>query len=65
MKVPAGTQDGTVLTVRGKGAPDVKAGGSGDLKIKVAVRVPKQLTEGQRKALEAYQEASPNPARPW
>ncbi len=65
VKVPAGTQDGTVLTVRGKGAPDVKAGGIGDLKIKVAVRVPKQLTEAQRKALEAYQEASPNPARPW
>ena len=65
VKVPAGTQDGTVLTVRGKGAPDVKAGGTGDLKIKVAVRVPKQLTEAQRKALEAYQEASPNPARPW
>ena len=29
VKVPAGTQNGTVLTVRGKGAPRVKGGGTG------------------------------------
>ena len=35
VKVPAGTQDGTVLTIKGKGAPRVQGAGLGDLKIKV------------------------------
>lgn len=65
VKVPAGTQNGTVLTVRGKGAPRVKGGGTGDLRIKIEVTVPTGLNEAQRQALEAYQAASPEPARPW
>ena len=58
VKVPAGTQPGTVLVVKGKGAPRVKGTGNGDLKITVEVPVPKTLNEGQRKALEDYLAAS-------
>ena len=58
VKVPAGTQPGTVLSVKGKGAPRVKGSGSGDLKITLQVKVPTHLNEAQRKALEAFVQAS-------
>ena len=54
VKVPAGTQTGTVLSVKGKGAPKVKGSGSGNLKIKVDVSIPKKLNDGQRAALEQF-----------
>lgn len=62
VRVPAGTQDGRVLRVKGKGAPRVKGGGTGDLKIKVAVKVPRGLSASQKKALEEFRAASPDPA---
>ena len=65
VKVPAGTQDGTVLTVRGKGAPKVKGEGSGDLRITVKVVVPKQMNDGQRKAMEDYLAATDKNVRSW
>ena len=56
VKVPAGTQPGAVLSVKGKGAPRVKGSGSGDLKITLDIVVPKpgELNDAQRKALEDY-----------
>ena len=58
VKVPAGTQPGTVLFVKGKGAPRVNGTGTGDLKITIEVPVPTSLNSGQRKALEDYIAAS-------
>ena len=58
MKVPAGTQAGTVLSVKGKGAPRVKGTGNGDLKVTVNVPVPTNLNDAQRAALEAFRDAS-------
>ncbi len=65
VKVPAGTQDGAVLTLKGKGAPRVKGSGSGDLKIKVGVLVPTELSDEQRSALEALAAAETKGIRPW
>ena len=65
MKIPAGTQDGATLKVRGAGAPRVKGSGTGDLLAKVRVRVPKTLTDEQRSALEAFQAASHDTLRSW
>ena len=55
LKVPAGTQDGRVLRVSGKGAPGLKGKGHGDLKVKVKIAVPKELTDEQRKLYEELQ----------
>ena len=64
--VPAGTQDGTVLTIKGKGAPDLKNKGKhGNLKIRVAVKVPVDMNDEQRKAMEDFLAASPKDVRPW
>ncbi len=52
MKVPAGTQSGTVFRVRGKGLPDVHDGRTGDLLVRVAVETPTHLSATQRRAVE-------------
>ena len=58
VKVPAGTQSGTILSVKGKGAPRVKGDGNGDLKIELRVLVPTNLNDAQRKALEDFRDAT-------
>lgn len=58
VKVPAGTQPGAMLSVKGKGAPRLKGTGNGDLKIKLDITVPTNLNEAQRKALEDFVKAS-------
>lgn len=68
VKIPAGTQDGHVLNIKGKGAKDIKAkSGSayGDLKIRVEVRIPKDMNADQKAAMEAFQAATPEVKRPW
>ncbi len=65
VKVPAGTQEGTVLTVRAKGAPKVKGGGNGDLRLSIKVCIPSQLNDEQRKALEDFQAATHEEVRTW
>ena len=66
VRVPKGTQDDTVLSVRGKGAPKVKGGGSTcTTKITVKVVVPKEMNEGQKKAMEDYLAATTDDVRSW
>jgi len=42
MKVPAGTQTGKRLRLRGKGVPDLHGSGRGDLYVRVMVHVPER-----------------------
>ena len=65
VKVPKGTQDNTVLSIKGKGAPKVKGQGSGDLKITVNVVVPTAMNDGQKKAMEDYLAATTEDVRSW
>ncbi len=65
VKVPVGTQDGTILTVRGKGAVKVKGEGSGDLKITIKVIIPKELNETQERAMQDFLDASEEDIRSW
>lgn len=65
LKVPAGCQDGTVLTVRGKGAPKVKGEGSGNVRVKICVRMPHKLNDEQKAALEAFAKADHKKVRSW
>ncbi len=52
LRVPAGTQPGTVLRIKGKGIPRRAGMGRGDQRVEVAIEVPTQLTERQRRMLE-------------
>jgi molecular chaperone DnaJ len=52
LKVPAGTQTGTVFRVRGQGMPVLGGRGKGDMFVSVSVMTPTSLTREQRKLLE-------------
>lgn len=53
LKIPAGTQAGKVFRFKGMGAPDVKhKGDTGSFYVKVAVEVPRDLTDEEREALQ-------------
>jgi molecular chaperone DnaJ len=58
LKVPAGTESGKLLRVKGRGVPHVKGSGRGDLLARVKVTVPTKLTKAEREALESYQKVS-------
>ncbi len=65
LRIPAGTQSGAVLTLKGQGAPRLgkNASGTGDLKVEVEVKIPTTLNEGQKAALEAFKEATTESVR--
>jgi molecular chaperone DnaJ len=52
LKIPAGTQTGTVFRMKGKGMPILGGRGHGDLFVSVSLRTPTTLTREQRKLLE-------------
>jgi DnaJ-class molecular chaperone len=58
LKVPAGTEGGKLLRVKGRGAPQLKGNGRGDLLARVKVTVPKKLNKAEREALEEYGKVS-------
>jgi molecular chaperone DnaJ len=49
--IPEGTQTGTQFKLKGKGVPNVRGVGRGDLYFTVEVKVPTKLTEKQRTLL--------------
>lgn len=53
LRVPAGTESGRTLRVRGRGAPRSR-GGRGDLLVTIDVAIPRKLTRTQRKLLEDF-----------
>jgi molecular chaperone DnaJ len=52
LKIPVGTQTGTVFRLKGKGMPMLGGRGRGDLFVSVTVVTPTSLTREQRKLLE-------------
>lgn len=56
LKVPAGTQDGRLLKIKGKGAPKLGASGRGDLLARINVLTPKDLNGEQKDLLKKFAE---------
>jgi molecular chaperone DnaJ len=56
LKIPAGTQGGELFRLRGRGVPDFRGGGRGDLLIQTYIEVPKKLTNKQEKLLRELAE---------
>ena len=58
VEIPAGTQPGEVITLRGKGMPVLRRPGRhGDLRVMVDVVIPRKLNKRQRELLEELAES--------
>ncbi len=55
LKIPEGTQSGTILKVKGKGIPQLRGEGRGDEFVKVKVLTPQNLTKHQRELLQEFE----------
>jgi molecular chaperone DnaJ len=59
LRIPEGTEAGTVFRLRGKGMPSVTGRGRGDLHVMVQPRTPRKLTKDQRAALDQLAKVLP------
>ena len=57
MKIPAGTQSGSVFRLKGKGMPELRGQGVGDELVKVNVEIPRRLSDRQRALVEELAKA--------
>ncbi|MBZ5524688.1 MAG: molecular chaperone DnaJ [Acidobacteriia bacterium] len=64
LRIPEGTQSGTVLRLRGKGVAALRGGGKGDIHVHVRVQTPSKLTKQQRQLLEELGTASKTENKP-
>jgi molecular chaperone DnaJ len=65
-KIPAGTQNGTLFKLKGKGMPHLEGKGHGDLVVRVTIEVPTHLTGEQKKKIHdiaAFCDGNVNPVR--
>ena len=58
VKVPAGSQSGRQMRLRGKGMPALRGAGHGDMLIELAVETPVNLTARQKELLEEFEKLS-------
>jgi molecular chaperone DnaJ len=56
LDVPGGTQPGEVFTLHGRGMPDPRRRGRGDLHVQITVEVPKKLSERHEKVIRELAE---------
>lgn len=57
LKIPEGTQPGTLFRIRGKGIPYLRGSGRGDELVRVRIEVPTKLNPAQREAIRQVAEA--------
>jgi molecular chaperone DnaJ len=57
VKIPAGTQSGTIFRLRGKGMPELNSQRRGDLLVRAHVEVPTRLNGSQREKLQAFNQS--------
>ena len=54
VKIPEGTQSGSILRLKEKGLPYFNYNSKGDLYIKINVNIPKKTTQKQKEILHEY-----------
>jgi molecular chaperone DnaJ len=64
IRIPAGTQPGSVFRLRGKGVKNVKGYGWGDLHVRVNVEVPTSMNAEQKEKLQAFAESCDDRVNP-
>ena len=54
IRIPAGTQPGTLLRLKGRGVKNLQGYGQGDLRVRVQVEVPAHLNSTQKAKLSEF-----------
>jgi molecular chaperone DnaJ len=57
LKIPAGTQFGSIFRIKGRGLPDIRTGRTGDELVQVTIETPAKLNSKQRELLGEFQES--------
>lgn len=66
VRIPAGTQSGQVIHLRGRGLPRVNSSGTGDMHVRVQLWTPERVSKEEEsllKELLAHQQTPPDSAR--
>ena len=58
LKIPAGSQPGKLLKVKGRGVPRLNGGGKGDLLARLKLTVPEKVSKQERELLEELRKVS-------
>src|SRR5947199_4705478 len=59
LKVPAGSEDGKLLRIKGRGAPKLSGSGKGDVLARLRIQVPKRMNKKEKELLEELQRMAP------
>ncbi len=73
LQIPAGSQPGETIILKGEGIPHLKGHGRGDLQVELNVVIPRHLSERQRQLLQEFAASEgsrahmgpPPPAKGW
>lgn len=65
IRVPSGTQPGTLIRLSGRGVKHVRGSGKGDHYVKIKVTVPKKLSNKQKELLEEFEKESSKGGKGW
>jgi molecular chaperone DnaJ len=58
LTIPAGSEDGKLLRIKGRGAPRLNGKGKGDVLARVRIQVPKRVNKKERELLEELQKVA-------
>jgi molecular chaperone DnaJ len=61
LRIPAGTQSGSVFDLRGRGLPRVNASGTGDLHVRVQLWTPDEISPREEALLQQLTEIESKP----
>ncbi len=54
LKIPAGTEDNTIMKIKNKGLPNMRTHYHGNLLVQLHVEIPKKLSKKQKELLEEF-----------
>lgn len=65
LKVPEGTQPGSLIRIKGKGAPRINSSTAGDHYVRIKLEIPKHLSSDERKLYEQLASLKDKKKKNW